>query len=131
MSSKGSYNRNWRLGYDGRCEKHRIGCNWFKFQLHDNFPSIPCCYVVYLDGEPCYIGSTVNFYKRFTDHHHRIISKSYAEDGQLKLKYISKWGVFDDAYIKVRFSDFLGDWAQKEIYLINRIKPKFNKTYNW
>lgn len=131
MSSPEAYTRNWKLAHNGRYNKYRTGKNWFQFDFHTEFPKLPCCYVIYLDGLPCYVGSTVNLYKRFHDPCHRITSKAYVSNGELLYKFKTKWGEFDDAYVKIRFSEFLGDWAQKEIYLIDRLKPMYNKMYNW
>jgi hypothetical protein len=127
-----SYTRYWKKSHCGRYKSHCCGRNWYKFDLvGDTLPKLPCCYVLYLDDELVYIGSTVNLYKRFFDPAHRIIAKPYVYEGQLYYQFITKWGTFDNAYLKIRFSDFIGDWAQKEIYLIDRIKPMYNKMYNW
>ncbi len=129
---KTSYNQYWKHRHNGEFKKNRCGRNWYRFDLlEDRLPRIPCVYVIYFDGVISYVGSTINLYRRFNECHKIKVKDIYAGKGKLKQLYSTRWGDFSDAYVKVRFSDFLGDWAQKEIYLIDRIRPRFNKTYNW
>lgn len=114
-------------------EQNRIGRNWYRFGLLSLYklPRLPCCYVVYGDGKIVYIGSTVDLRKRFDTGGHKPTSFTVRVGGKIVDMYKSPWGEFTDLYIKVRFSDFIGDWAQKEIYLIYRLRPSGNLTYNW
>jgi hypothetical protein len=135
MAKRDRYRRYWRLTAENaeRFSKFKCGRNWYKFNLYDlsKLPALPCCYVIYGDHNIIYIGSTINLSKRFGTGGHKVKIKSVALNKRLIESFVCTWGEFDSLYIKVRFSDFLGDWAQKEIYLISRLRPKFNVTYNW
>jgi hypothetical protein len=138
MASRKSYSNNWRLDTRsvraGRYAPYKCGRNWHKFDMlfPGDFPALPCCYVLYSNDKIIYIGSTINLYKRFYGDH-RITHTSHFDKKTKSIYYRfqTKWGEFENLYVKVRFSDFLGDWAQKEIYFIHRLKPMFNKMYTW
>lgn len=86
-----------------------------------NFHSSPCCYVIYFDSQPIYIGSTNNLRARFLGHSFRY--------GYAKV-VMTPWGDFDSRMkitIKYRPSKKYGDWLMIEARLIMRLQPIFNK----
>jgi hypothetical protein len=113
-------------------QERRIGRNWFKYNLDhcSVLPPLPCVYVVYADNQIIYIGSTTNLFKRFGTGGHKVIMIKARQGKKLIQLHQTIWGEFESLFIKVRFSDFIGDWAQKEIYFIHRIQPRNNVTYN-
>ncbi len=87
----------------------------------ESFPSIGCCYVVYADGEPVYIGQTNNTRRRINSH------------GFNSMRYSNHintpWGAFKSVFVKCRFASKYGEWAMTELRLIRKIKPKFNMVH--
>lgn len=81
------------------------------------FPRKPSCYVVYLDGALSYVGQTTDLAKRISAHK---IKTGYGGT------FFTKWGEFKSVTIKARFSEVIGDWAMREIRLIDRLKPSLN-----
>jgi excinuclease UvrABC nuclease subunit len=96
---------------------------WHKFILLGNkpdLPKLPCCYVLYFDGELKYIGSTNNLRNRFSGH---AIRYGYGKNLH------TPWGDFSDdvnILIKYKPSKKYGDWLMVEARLIKRIQPLFN-----
>lgn len=81
-------------------------------------PDKPACYVIQLDGTTIYVGQTVNLKARFFSHG---IKKTGPKS------YKSKWGELQgDLCMKVRYAQRYGDWAMREMRLINRLAPRFN-----
>ena len=94
------------------------GSRWVCFYPDkDMFPRLPACYVIYLDGALSYIGQASDLAVRMSSHGIRI---TYGNN------YATKWGHFKSVVVKARFSSRLGDWAMREIRLINRIQPPLN-----
>lgn len=83
---------------------------WDHFTITHGIPSIPCCYVIYLDGVLSYVGSTINLRQRIRHH----AQKRKAWQGKHWL-------------IKAKRSIQFGDWLMAEIRLIKRLNPPFNK----
>lgn len=93
------------------------GSKWVAFDpCFDVFPRKPCCYVVYLDGALSYVGQTNDLAMRVSSHGIRL--------GHGKI--FTKWGQFDSVIVKARFADKFGDWAMRELRLINRLQPLHN-----
>jgi len=80
-------------------------------------PALPACYVVYLDGEIKYIGQSTNVRKRLQNYNIRC---GYGGG------YITPWGYFDNVRVKIKISTKYGDWAMRELRLINRLQPPLN-----
>ena len=93
------------------------GSKWVCFDGDAIFPRKPACYVIYFDDVLSYIGQTEDLAKRLSMHGLRV---AYGN------RYVTKWGVFNSVKVKVRFGDKMGDWAMREIRLINRLKPAMN-----
>lgn len=112
---------------------NRVGQNWYRFGLTSiySLPDLPCCYVIYGDGKVVYVGSTMNLRKRFSNGGHKITYLSTSIGKKVIELHRTAWGEFTDLHMKVRFPEFIGDWAWKEIYLIHKLRPSGNMTYNW
>jgi excinuclease UvrABC nuclease subunit len=102
------YGKNWR------------GSKWIRFGRggRGDFPSLPCCYAIYADGELVYIGQTVDLKSRMANH---VVWNGTQEQAGKK-----RWGHASVLIVKARFSDRLGDWLMREARLISRIKPSGN-----
>lgn len=81
------------------------------------FPSIPACYVIYLDGVVTYIGQTIHLAKRMYAYEFR-----YAYSNNV----ITPWGFTHRLIVKYRPSIRYGDWAMIELRLIKRLQPPQN-----
>jgi excinuclease UvrABC nuclease subunit len=89
---------------------------WIIATSHNDLPSIPGCYVIYLRGRPFYIGSAQNLRTRFRTHQieiNRIAYKTFEGDPK-------------DVRIKYRPMVKYGDWAMVELRLIRRLQPPLN-----
>lgn len=97
------------------------GSRWVRYDFEDNvrpfFASKPGCYAIFIDGKLAYIGQTSNVAKRMSAHGLR---NSYGGG------HVTCWGACRALVVKVRYATSLGDWAQREIRLIERLKPAFN-----
>ena len=94
------------------------GSKWVSYDIFTGFPPRkPACYVIYLDGQLSYIGQASDVAKRLSSHGIRVGSSNCVH---------TKWGAFSGVVVKVRFGDRLGDWAMREIRLIDRIQPHLN-----
>lgn len=94
------------------------GSKWIAFDGGVQIvPRKPACYAIYLNGTLSYIGQCGDLAKRLSAH-------------GIRLPYgggvITKWGAFQQVVIKARFGDKLGDWAMREIRLIDRLQPPLN-----
>lgn len=97
----------------------------FEFGHPRDLPRTPACYVVYLDGRPCYIGQTGNISSRFASHGLYLLS-----DGEGLPFWLTPWGPLAGFRLafKRRVPDRAGDWLMHEARLINRLHPRFNRT---
>lgn len=97
--------------------------NWtvYKDAWLPRFPHAPGVYVVFGDGQLLYVGSSTDLYKRIV-HGHCIGVRGY---GGL---ITTPWGKFKNVCIKCRVSKRYGDWAMREVRLIHRLNPPFNKA---
>lgn len=80
-------------------------------------------YVIFIDDEAVYVGSSVNVAVRFYEHKFR-----YGYGNNI----ITPWGDLRNdrkVSVRVRRSKRLGDWAMWEIRLIHRLKPRFNQQH--
>ena len=94
------------------------GSKWVTFDAGIAvFPRKPCCYAVYLDGELSYIGQCADLSKRISAHGVRV-----GYGGSIW----TRWGSFNSVVIKARFASKNGDWAAREIRLIDRLQPQLN-----
>jgi excinuclease UvrABC nuclease subunit len=99
---------------------------WKKFRLIDDFdklPLLPGVYCIYINNEIVYIGSSVNIKKRIGE---------YKFESHCKKYNITPWQFIDKTlpiFVKISLSKKLGDWAMKEIRLISKLQPKFNKSF--
>lgn len=99
-----------------------ILCKGKMFFVED-LPTKPGVYVIKFNNEVVYIGQSNNLRSRITRHQ---IRYGYARN------IITPWGDVSDTTrvtCKYRVSRRLGDWAMWEIRLIDRLQPRFNKTY--
>lgn len=97
---------------------------WSKYSWRDlsAMPRKPAVYAIYLDGDLCYVGQTVDLRNRFYEHK---IRYGYGKN------IILPWDdcVPDDTEITIKASLSVryGDWAMRELRLIRRLRPRFNK----
>jgi hypothetical protein len=80
-------------------------------------------YAIYLNGELVYVGQSNNLLVRLSRHRIR-----HGYSGNLK----TPWGEFPgETHLtgKLKVSRVRGDWAMWEIRLIERLMPKFNRTF--
>lgn len=96
------------------------GSRWITFdgEFPTRIPNIPACYVVYLDGALSYVGQTRGLRKRI--YGHKIDLCRYSNHIN------SVWGQFNSITIKARFATKHGDWATRELRLIDRLQPELN-----
>ena len=96
------------------------GTRWVLFDPSVSFgvPILPACYAVYLDGDMRYVGQTMNLRKRLQNH--KIGLQRYSGG------YQSPWGDAKKIIVKARFGSKFGDWAMREMRLINRLQPAGN-----
>lgn len=83
-------------------------------------PRCGCVYVIYLDNELVYIGSTNNMFSRITRH---VITQSF-ETHQIA----TPWGNGTRLTIKYKKSRRFGDWLMDEVRLIRRLRPRGNRA---
>lgn len=96
------------------------GTRWVQLDpLTSALPSLPACYVVYLDGRLTYVGQTTNLRARLRRGH--LIN--YARYSAL---IDTPWGFCATVTVKARFADRYGDWAMRELRLIHRLQPSGN-----
>lgn len=91
---------------------------WTTEQPTMPFPSIPACYVVFLNGQVGYIGQTVNLSSRMRNYQFR---SGYGDN-----ETISTFGFHSNCYVKYRITRRFGDWAMVELRLIRRLHPELN-----
>lgn len=97
--------------------------SWKSVDYLDNMLSLPrvaCCYVIYFNGELCYIGSTNNLRNRFSGHAFR---HGYAKN------FYTPWGMFKFPFeFRIKYSESrrYGDWLMREARLIRRLQPVYN-----
>ena len=101
--------------YRGNWKKSK----WIRYDVTDIvlIPSMPGCYVIYLNDQLTYIGQSTNVRKRLENHGIRI---GYGA------AIFTPWGTATEVWFKVRFSSEYGDWAMRELRLIKRIQPPAN-----
>ena len=93
---------------------------WFEF----NFRSIiwvdeePAVYVIFLDNNLAYIGSTNNLARRIKNHIQHVPDSIYLE---------TTWGRFKRVTVKASYYRKWGDWTMRELRLIRRLQPPKNK----
>ena len=94
------------------------GTRWVRFDLSsDALPRKPACYVIYLNSKLSYVGQASDLASRISAHG---IRQGYSNS------IYTKWGEFKSVVVKARFGDRLGDWAMREIRLIDRLQPRMN-----
>ena len=104
----GFYAKDWR------------GTKWVEFDPCDLLlPDEPGCYVVLVGGKAIYVGSSTRVAQRIEAHGFR-----YGYGSSI----LCPFGSFSvgDITLKVRFWEKWGDWAMRELRLINRLRPRFN-----
>lgn len=84
---------------------------------HWTLPSVGGCYAFYVDGVLSYIGQTRNLRGRLGMHN---VRPGYFGE------YITPWGPCRSVGLKVKLGTRYGEWAMREIRLINRLRPRFN-----
>lgn len=98
---------------------------WKTYQLlacikTEKLPRAAGVYAIYFDETLVYIGQSCNVANRLASHNFRY---GYGRN------IITPWGDIPDEMlvtVKVGASRRMGDWAMREIRLINRLKPQFN-----
>jgi hypothetical protein len=78
------------------------------------------CYAIYIGGSLVYIGQSGNLRLRFRRWGFCKRELDY---------FITPWGDVrvGDLKVKVAYSRKFGDWVMRELRLIRRLRPKFNK----
>ncbi len=106
---------------------------WQTIRRGGVIPATPGCYVVYVGGDICYIGSSQNLRQRL---------KRYWIKRRLKYRRVrsrllqptglawTPWGPHsvESIVIKVKVSRRRGDWLMWEHRLIARLQPFFNRA---
>lgn len=99
---------------------------WDSYNLmkdQQKMPYLPGVYAVYFDKDLVYIGSTNNLRNRFSGHAFRY---GYAKN------IVTPWQTIPDSTVitvKYRKTKKLGEWAMREVRLINRVQPLFNSHH--
>lgn len=83
-------------------------------------PEVAACYVIYIEGELAYIGSTQNLRARFRKH--GINFARYSNNIE------TPWGRCQRISAKIKVSRKYGDWAMDELRLIRRLQPRLNRV---
>lgn len=92
-----------------------------KVEHFEFFRKEPGVYCIYVDGKLFYIGQSQSILKRTAKHRFRPHS-FYGEK--------SAWRNAKTVMVKVRYTEKFGDWAMREIRLINRLRPIGNTSFN-
>jgi predicted GIY-YIG superfamily endonuclease len=109
--------RNWRSYYPNS----HTGSRWVVLDPSAYpLPAIPACYVFYGDGRLLYVGQTTDFKARMKSHNVRL---RYSNG------YTGPWGDYREMSVKVHFGIAYGDWAMRELRLIQRLRPEFNRQH--
>lgn len=82
-----------------------------------DFPRVPACYVVYLEGRLAYVGSTQNLDGRLNKHFSPHRYSAWID---------TPWGRFINIVVKYKPTRKFGDWAMIELRLIRRLDPPEN-----
>ena len=91
----------------------------YDFDAFRRLPREAGVYAIYLDGVLSYVGESINIQERFWMHN---IRWGYA------CNIISPWGRdHKSVFVKVSVSARYGDWAMRELRLIRRLLPPFNR----
>jgi excinuclease UvrABC nuclease subunit len=102
------------------------GLNWKTIcPAREDPPALPGVYVIFVNGQVAYVGSSMNMRARFVGHKFRF---GFARNIH------TPWGSFPDTSpggsdavtCKFRTSRRLGDWLMWEFRLIRRLQPIFN-----
>lgn len=99
-----------------------MASNWKAVDMDDIdhcFPSVAACYAVYCNGRLCYVGSTENLRDRMRGHG--------IEYARYSASINTPWGTFDSVKVKYRPFWKYGDWAMRELRLIRKLQPLFNR----
>lgn len=75
-----------------------------------DFPRAPGVYVIYDGDDLLYVGSTCNLRSRLHQHIHQ--------------------GIFDFDIVKFSASRRVGEWAYRELRLLNRLRPPKNRVFS-
>lgn len=112
----------------GALAPHGSGArNWVRVDpVHavlNSIPRVPGVYAIYFDDELVYIGQSNDMGARLVRHAIR-----YGYAGNIH----TPWGSIPDTVnvtAKIKKSRVRGDWAMWEIRLIERLSPRFNRTF--
>lgn len=88
-----------------------------------DLPQRPAVYAIYFDGQLKYIGQSNNIANRFSG---RAMRYGFARNIH------TPWGEFKDTtsiVVKYHHGWRRGDWAMREIRLIHRVRPEFNRHH--
>ena len=109
-------------------KRYYLSEKWRTVSTYKNIPqppSVPCVYIIFIENwsgftrEVQYIGQTSNLYKRLSSH--IVYSKVR------KIIYDKRFSI--DVKIKYIESKKKRELLEKK--LIQKLKPPFNKMYNW
>lgn len=94
--------------------------NWYRVDPSDHFnlPRIPVVYAIFSKKKLVYIGSTQNLRHRFNN----LIRLGYTAD-----HYHTPWGTLEKVRMRYSPSKKYGDWLMRELRLIRRLRPRFNR----
>lgn len=97
---------------------------WESFDLMKaDLPQAVCVYAIYFGERLVYVGSTTDVRGRMAGHN---IRYGYAKNIH------TPWETIPDTTrvtLKISRSKRIGDWAMREIRLIYRLQPVFNKMH--
>lgn len=106
---------------------HPVG-RWKTYEIFPKkpqaLPKFAGVYVVFLNDQLSYIGSSIDVAKRFNNYGFR------SRDGVARYSQPRfPWAPVSETTrisVKVKRSKRFGDWAMREIRLIDRLRPRFN-----
>jgi len=90
-----------------------IGARWLAMSPYAmKLPMLACCYVFFFDGVAVYVGQTSNLRERMSDHRRGILTQANGRAVSMKVHPGYRYG----------------DWMMREVRLIRRLRPIFNRN---
>lgn len=86
--------------------------DWREIDFMRRLPERACCYVLYDQGGPAYVGSTINLKRRIARGTHHRCDPMNPANGVVKMK--------------VKWTKKMGDWLMFEYRLQQRLRPHRN-----
>lgn len=80
----------------------------------------------FVDGIAVYVGQSGNLRFRIPDH---AIDLRFTTEDREQPVWVTPWGTFSKFSIKVSVGGKYGSWAMRELRLIRRLQPRFNRLH--